>query len=338
VFLVFANCCKYNNPGDDVVIMAKKMKSRFRKMMKQTLKTNSVVTIDDDKKDDVTVARASPREELEEHLVQLRQAGIEESETMSVVDCPGCGVEQVVGGSLSPPSCSSCGVSRPSREQSVDIGFIKVNMKPTRSFDDRSELQQEFRIAEGQFLRMQARCRRHLKIVSIDIVYNGRIRNRFEAKKFDLRQRGLNDAALMVFHGTRQKNIDSILRDNFSLDKMTNGRTFGDGVYFSECPEVSLGYSRDQQSLVLCKVLQDGVREVRNVKSNKFRAKDIGSESERCWAIIVPDVDLILPCYVINFTEGTEAQSDTISRGNASSSSVLHRKIVQTTSSIPSTS
>ena len=49
--------------------------------------------------------------------------------------------------------------------------------------------------------------------------------------------------SLLLFHGTPQENIASILRDNFNLAKKVNGRKYGDGVYFSEQPEVSVGYT-----------------------------------------------------------------------------------------------
>ena len=57
------------------------------------------------------------------------------------------------------------------------------------------------------------------------------------------------------------------MRDNFDLSKVANGRNFGNGVYFSEMPEVSLGYSKDQSSLILCLVLQgDNTKEVSSTR------------------------------------------------------------------------
>ena len=78
----------------------------------------------------------------------------------------------------------------------------------------------------------------------------------FNEKKQVMQTRGLDDKPLLIFHGTPQENIEPILRDNFDLSKVANGRNFGNGVYFSEMPEVSLGYSKDQSSLILCLVLQ----------------------------------------------------------------------------------
>ena len=103
----------------------------------------------------------------------------------------------------------------------------------------------EFRKAEAQFLRMQAKGRHtNMEIQSIDIVRNRRLQQKFEAKKAQLAAKEGSDVkSLLLFHGTPQQNVPSILRDNFDLSKVVNGRAHGNGVYFSEQPEVSLGYS-----------------------------------------------------------------------------------------------
>ena len=114
--------------------------------------------------------------------------------------------------------------------------------------------------------------------------------------------------SLLLFHGTPQRNVLSILQNNFDTSKVANGRVYGDGVYFSEQPEVSLGYSakapaarrkkrkQDENaneeattSQILCQVLLS--ENVREVKQPGFST---------CWAIVVPDVDQILPRYVLH--------------------------------------
>jgi len=117
---------------------------------------------------------------------------------------------------------------------------------------------------------------------------------------------GSDVKSLLLFHGTPQQNVASILKDNFDTSKVVNGRAYGDGVYFSEQPEVSLGYSRmspaargkkrkleeveeTTTSLILCQVLlSENVKEVKHPGVNT------------CWAIVVPDVDQILPRYVLH--------------------------------------
>ena len=138
----------------------------------------------------------------------------------------------------------------------------------------------------------------------------------FRPRRKCWKTKGFTDC-LLLFHGTPQKNVESILKNNFDTSIIANGRACGNGVYFSECPDVSIGYSgritgakkvkgkkvkKQQQqedqgqqvkattSLILCKVL---------LGDNSTEHKH--GREERCWAIVVPDVDQILPKYVINF-------------------------------------
>ena len=175
--------------------------------------------------------------------------------------------------------------------------FKIVRMEPQRHFDEEDALAIQYRIAESQFARMQKQNKYNCTtITSIDVVYNAGLRTTFELKKKELKDKGCGDS-LLLFHGTPQSNIESILRNNFDLSKRSNGRSYGDGVYFSEMPEVSLGYTRDQRSLLLCEVLPGD-----NSKEIHLQDVQSGSKDTRCWAIVVPRVDQILPRFVINFT------------------------------------
>ena len=124
-------------------------------------------------------------------------------------------------------------------------GFEVTNLLPKREFDEDDPMADEFRKAEVQFLKMQSKGTRTMfEIKSIDVVKNKKLRENFEAKKAELaRSSGTNVKSLLLFHGTPQRNIDSIIRNNFDLSIRANGRALGDGVYFSEQPEVSVGYS-----------------------------------------------------------------------------------------------
>ena len=160
---------------------------------------------------------------------------------------------------------------------------------PSRSFDADNELETEFRIAEGQFLRMKRHGGKKHEIKSIDVIENEKLNEIFEKKREELRGEGIDDKPLLIFHGTPQANIEPILKNNFDVSKVANGRAYGNGVYFSEMPEVSLGYSVDMKSLILCKVLLG-----RN-------SKEVMKTKDGAWAVVVPDVNQILPKYVINF-------------------------------------
>ena len=180
----------------------------------------------------------------------------------------------------------------------AEEGVQVVNVLPRREFDQDDIMGIEFRIAEGHFLRMFNKGPNgRVNIQSIDIVKNKRLKAKFDRKKTELASKGCGQS-LLLFHGTPSKNIESILINNFDIRKRANGRNYGDGVYFSERPEVSLAYSREKgrsgRTLLLCQVLMgSNLREVR---------KQEGSEDseERCWAVVMPDVDQILPRYVIH--------------------------------------
>ena len=72
------------------------------------------------------------------------------------------------------------------------------------------------------------------------------------------RKEGKKTREMFLFHGTAVANVDSILRENFSLNISSDQqgkdkkRVFGEGIYFSELPAVSLMYGN---GLILCKVL-----------------------------------------------------------------------------------
>ena len=60
---------------------------------------------------------------------------------------------------------------------------------------------------------------------------------------------------LLLFHGTDDSNIDSILENNFNIDYVSGHKKkvmmYGRGVYLSEHPEISFGYGN---KVLLCKV------------------------------------------------------------------------------------
>ena len=82
--------------------------------------------------------------------------------------------------------------------------------------------------------------------------------------------------------------------------------------FFDYCalhrPEVSLGYSRDQKSLILCEVQHPVFippKKLLNVKvllgENSTEVGTGDGGDGRAWAVVVPDVQQILPRFVINF-------------------------------------
>ncbi len=96
------------------------------------------------------------------------------------------------------------------------------------------------------------------QIESIDYIYNKKLAEAFEQKKLELiRDCGIEAGVeMLLFHGTWQRNVDSIIRNNFDLSK---GNVFahGKGLYFSELPSTSMIYG---DALILCRVLTGRVQ------------------------------------------------------------------------------
>merc|ERR1719430_2331986 len=101
----------------------------------------------------------------------------------------------------------------------------------------------------------------HDAIASIDYIRNPQIEEGYEAEKKRFKIEGKQVAETLLFHGTAVASVDSILKNNFSLDhspiqqqesSRDKRRMFGEGIYFSEMPAVSLMYGN---GLVLCKVI-----------------------------------------------------------------------------------
>ena len=268
------------------------------------------------------VEQAKARADLEAELKSLQDADVEEASTMAIEDCPGCHLPQMTYDTAAKifdcqrcnegfcrkcwqccPACQPC-------QKCLAEDFEVINVLPKREFNEEDPLAVEFRKAESQFLRMQIKGQySNLEIQSIDVVKNKKLKEKFEARKNQLvKTEGADVKSLLLFHGTPQQNIPSILQNNFDTSKVVNGRAHGDGVYFSEQPEVSLGYSTGYRavrgkkrkleetkakeattSLILCQVLLS--KSVKEVKHPGVST---------CWAIVVPDVDQILPRYVLH--------------------------------------
>ena len=114
----------------------------------------------------------------------------------------------------------------------VDSQVRITRVEPKRELDE-SFLSMQFRLAESQFARMTAHTGQRQEITSVDVVQNNQLRAVFKAKQKLLEEKG-KGKSLLLFHGTPQANIKPILQNNFDLSITTNGRRFGNGVYFSE--------------------------------------------------------------------------------------------------------
>ena len=130
------------------------------------------------------------------------------------------------------------------------------------------------------------------KITSIALVTNPVLADKFNKKRAKLKGRKVNDTPILSFHGTPDVNIESIIKTNFRPSVVG---TYGPGVYFSEYPLKSIAYSGGSNSMIVCQILlgEDG----------RDSTQHVPDSAGRCQEIVIKNVDLILPLYVIHYSQ-----------------------------------
>ena len=98
----------------------------------------------------------------------------------------------------------------------------------------------------------------HDAVSSFDFIENQSLEDAYTRQREIFRSEGKTIREVFLFHGTAAANVDSILRENLSLELSSEHqgnerkRLFGEGIYFSQYPAVSLMYGN---GLILFKVL-----------------------------------------------------------------------------------
>ena len=98
----------------------------------------------------------------------------------------------------------------------------------------------------------------HDAVSSFDFIENPALEEAFAKQKEIFKEEGKTTTEVYLFYGTAAANIDSILRENISLELSSKHqdshkkRVLGEGMYFSQYPAVSLMYGN---GLILFKVL-----------------------------------------------------------------------------------
>ena len=108
--------------------------------------------------------------------------------------------------------------------------------------------------ADSHFYKMQAQqtgISRSRKVKSVDVILNPTSGAAFEKKKTEFKKKGTKCDPIYAYHGTNDNVIDDILKKNFDI-KFAKRQVHGKGHYFSEYPEVSLGYG---PGLIFCELL-----------------------------------------------------------------------------------
>ena len=116
------------------------------------------------------------------------------------------------------------------------------------------------------------------------------------AKKQAFKRCGIKDEEIFAFHGTPFANVDSILQTNLQYQNVAraHGQAHGPGNYFSEFPDVSLGYG---QGLILFQVLpgkeyEGGERDV----PAGFNTKKVSGDNQGFGVmLIIKDSSQFLP-------------------------------------------
>ena len=168
-----------------------------------------------------------------------------------------------------------------------------------------------FRLVESQFNRMfkSMTLSRNYKVVSVDYYVQPTLVANFEQQQaaFEAKYgtKSFESKLILGFHGTDPQNIPDIVKKNFDITKVRTC-AHGKGIYFSEFPDVSIGYSRRSGQLLLCKILPGKSCDIAHVGATPLTTgydshivkKDAQGSG---WAIVIDNPNQILPCYALTY-------------------------------------
>jgi len=189
-------------------------------------------------------------------------------------------------------------------------GLVKHELKPSREFDPNNSLDIHFRIVESHFLRLCQKHQLNRTLSKVEFVVNKPLIDKFERKKQDFKN-GNKDNIIHAFHATHDRsNIDRIIANNFDVTRIgsaTDAGWYGRGFYFSEFPDVSLGYGGH---LLLCRLLPGRVRDLSATQRMDGQELTPGFDSHRVSSdgngygqeLVIANPDQILPCYVLHLS------------------------------------
>ena len=159
------------------------------------------------------------------------------------------------------------------RVSNKDFDVIKI--EPSRNSDPNSVTENLFRIAESHFLRLARTSGANSRIKHVRFVQNKALEAAFEQKKKEFKGRNIPSHEVLAFHGTSTGNIESILKSNLDPHRAhVHGQAHGPGCYFSEFPDVSLGYGN---GLIMFRTLPGNEYVGSSACPNKFNSKKVAS-------------------------------------------------------------
>jgi hypothetical protein len=148
----------------------------------------------------------------------------------------------------------------------------------------------EFNKACAQFSRL-CNAKRNT-VIQVDVYESEATRRAFEATKSQFKQLGKSTAEVWVFHGTKDRNIDSIMTTGFKVGgrdpgvPVANGSSYGKGVYTATGPASPMSYSQAGK-VILARALKGGGSDSWEVRED--------------W-VIFKDGSQLLPVYVVHYT------------------------------------
>ena len=187
--------------------------------------------------------------------------------------------------------------------------FSRTMIRPNRVFTNSDPMDLHFRTAESQYLRLHRR--QPERLVTVEYIHNPDLIDKWENMKSKLLAESVGDE-LFAFHSTTSEEaIDNIVTKNFDVNKIGSAHDSGywrKGFYFSEFPNVSLGYARGLRKFLLCKIIpgksfectqrMDGQSIQLGYHSHRVMPDSEGAAQE----LVIPKPDQILPLYILRLS------------------------------------
>lgn len=219
-------------------------------------------------------------------------------------------VQYVIHYSSSPLSSSLAGLPGASAltattTTSLGQSFRKVRLTPGRTINLNDALENTYRFAEGHFHRMKLKYSMNNSrqdISAITVIVNPQLAAKFELKKQAFAKEKKGDV-IFAYHGTKTDTVvlNSILEFNFQ-QKFWSRQVHGPGNYFSEFPDVSLGYGG---GLILCQLLPGKEYTGPAKRPPGYDSKLVSPDkSGSAQMVIIEDADQILPFCVLHLAGG----------------------------------
>ena len=185
--------------------------------------------------------------------------------------------------------------------------FQKITMNPLRSINLKDPNENMYRFAEGHFHRMLCQNQPghqligNKQIKSMTIVINPALQSAFDNKQKSFRSQNIPSTSIFAYHGTTTDSnvIDNILKNNFDMSFARHRQAHGPGNYFSEYPNISLGYGA---GLIFCSILPGQEWRGGAMTWPGYHSKVVAPDTAAGYSqmVIIQDKDQILPLCVMH--------------------------------------